>query len=255
MDLKVIGCGGAYIDKSNHQPCYLISEKNTSVLLDLGCGSVSRMSDLGVYYAGIEYVFISHLHPDHVADLPALIQARLMKHYTDHGDIKGLVPLKIISGEGVHERLKIILDILDDELHNFFTMICIKDGDTAVIGDFTLKVHKTPHQGSVSYASRWEAGEQALSYTGDSIYTEPLADFVKDSNILICDSSSGTSTESNARHMSAFEAGKLASGASVEKLILVHTYENISSEDLMKAARKEFEGTVVLGRNLEGLFL
>ena len=72
MKLTVIGKYGPYAKSGNHAAsCYLVSGNSTNLVMDLGPGSLSRLTEV-ISPEEITAMFISHLHYDHTSDLLAL---------------------------------------------------------------------------------------------------------------------------------------------------------------------------------------
>ncbi|MHB8891043.1 MAG: MBL fold metallo-hydrolase, partial [Candidatus Limnocylindrales bacterium] len=72
MRLTVLGAGPAYTDRDGATgACYLVSEADTHLLLDLGQGSFTRIFH-HVPPTDLAAVVVSHLHPDHFIDLVAM---------------------------------------------------------------------------------------------------------------------------------------------------------------------------------------
>lgn len=55
----------------------------THFLIDVGSGALRRIREAGINPDTIEAVFITHVHPDHVADLIPLIQMYLLSRAAD----------------------------------------------------------------------------------------------------------------------------------------------------------------------------
>lgn len=88
-----------------------------------------------------------------------------------------------------------------------------------------------------------------ITYSGDTRPCDALVNLAKDSDILIHESTFGDQDQSKAVenwHSTAKEAAQIAKKAGAKKLILTHISTRYrKSEDLKKAAQKEFENTVV----------
>ena len=69
MELKVLGSVSPYCKLNRNCPGYLITEKDTKILLDCGNGCLSLIDIKDLKNMT---VIISHLHPDHYGDLPTL---------------------------------------------------------------------------------------------------------------------------------------------------------------------------------------
>jgi ribonuclease BN (tRNA processing enzyme) len=102
------------------------------------------MTEQGIDFHMIRHVFISHLHPDHVSDLAALIQTRVVVSAFNIVNQK-LPKLQIYVGEAIYERTETLLRIFVDELSNVYDLVCIREGEYNTVGDFTLVVMKVKH--------------------------------------------------------------------------------------------------------------
>ena len=71
MKLTVIGKYGPYAKSGSHAAsCYLVSQGETNLVMDMGPGSMSRLTER-IDIEKISALFISHLHYDHTSDLLA----------------------------------------------------------------------------------------------------------------------------------------------------------------------------------------
>ena len=69
--LTPIGVGTAYSRPGDVQSCYLVQAHDSSVVLDMGAGSLNRLQQV-IAPEDLDAVVISHGHPDHCIDLLAL---------------------------------------------------------------------------------------------------------------------------------------------------------------------------------------
>ncbi|NOR85149.1 ribonuclease Z, partial [archaeon] len=90
-----------------------------------------------------------------------------------------------------------------------------------------------------------------IVYTGDTKYTDNIARFSNEADVLICDSTFSSEFETRAidfMHTTSRQAGKIAKKAGVKKLILTHIsrrYQETSDGEkkLLEEAKKEFKNT------------
>jgi len=73
MVLTILGSGGAVPAHGRHPSAQLLRIAETLCLIDCGEGTQFRLHDFKLPWSKIRYVFISHLHGDHVYGLPPLI--------------------------------------------------------------------------------------------------------------------------------------------------------------------------------------
>jgi ribonuclease BN (tRNA processing enzyme) len=85
MQLIVLGSGSALPVPDRSPPGYLVSTPDTLLLLDCGSGTLGRLARLGVHPKMLSGIFLSHAHPDHIADLlPLLFSLRMPGCELDH---------------------------------------------------------------------------------------------------------------------------------------------------------------------------
>ncbi len=82
LSLLVLGSGGPDgADEDRASSAYLIFVDGVArVLFDAGGGSYARLVEAQVDVRDLEYIFLSHLHIDHMADLSAIIKLVLFQH-------------------------------------------------------------------------------------------------------------------------------------------------------------------------------
>ncbi len=72
--VQVLGSGAPGYVKDRANTSYLLWIGNQAkILMDTGGGSYGRLAQSGARFSDISMVLISHLHPDHVSDLPAVM--------------------------------------------------------------------------------------------------------------------------------------------------------------------------------------
>jgi len=72
MKLTILGSGTTDPTTKRNEPGYLLEIDRDLILMDAGSGTKEHIIDAGYDDKKINYIFISHTHVDHVADLPAL---------------------------------------------------------------------------------------------------------------------------------------------------------------------------------------
>ncbi len=67
MELIVLGRYGRYPARGGANSSYIVRNGDTAILLDMGSGTISRMSEF-IELNDIDAVIFSHLHGDHMSD-------------------------------------------------------------------------------------------------------------------------------------------------------------------------------------------
>ena len=74
LAVQVLGSGGPFAGSPRASTGYLVwSEGRAVAMVDAGGGTFLRFGEAGAKLSDLSVVAISHLHPDHVSDLPGLL--------------------------------------------------------------------------------------------------------------------------------------------------------------------------------------
>lgn len=75
IEFEVLGSGGPEIDGRASTSYLLWIDKKARLLIDTGSGSMLRFEQSGAKLEDLEAIVLTHLHIDHVVDLPSYIKA------------------------------------------------------------------------------------------------------------------------------------------------------------------------------------
>lgn len=74
--VQVLGSGGPELETKRASSAYLVwIGGKARALVDIGGGAALRFGESGARIADLDAIFLTHLHVDHTADLPALIKS------------------------------------------------------------------------------------------------------------------------------------------------------------------------------------
>ncbi len=243
MRLTTIGTGTAAPHPSRVGSAHLVEAGAVKLLLDCGSGCVHRMASLGVCWADITHVALTHFHADHVADLVMLVMAWRWGQLTPRDQ-----PLTLYgpTGTGAHmERLAALYgpwmlapgfpftvrDIGPDEVVNLPSGV-------------RLTPHPVPHTAeSVAYSVEHE--QRRLVYTGDTGFDEGLGAWAAECHVLLSECSLPDSLAVKG-HLTPREVGALAAIAKPQRLVLTHFYAPVEAVDIASEVAERFAGPVVL---------
>src|SRR5258708_11919235 len=115
--VQILGSGGPAFNAERASASYLLwVGPQAKLLFDIGGGSHLRFSQSGAKLADLAMVGISHLHPDHTSDLPALMWASNRARSAP-------LPLVGPSGNNVAPDFKVFLARLFDEKTGAFQVL------------------------------------------------------------------------------------------------------------------------------------
>src|SRR5215471_10365459 len=74
LAVQVLGSGGPQIKPDRASASYLLwADDKAKVLIDMGGGAFFRFGQAQAKFTDLAMMGVSHLHPDHISDLPALL--------------------------------------------------------------------------------------------------------------------------------------------------------------------------------------
>lgn len=243
MKLTVLGSGTCVPSAQRCSPGYYLETNDTTLLVDCGSGVLRQLDRAGKDFSALDAVFITHAHPDHIADLLPLIHALVAA--------PGLTIKKPVPVFGPPEIGTFIDACVFSLMKRIETLPVMfnEAGDKIDINDLFVFSSKTLHSEN-SFAYRFEQGERSVVLTGDSDYERSLVEFSMKATLLIADCSF-PDEEKVAGHMTPRECGRLAKEAGVRTLILSHIYPSHYPEtERVKECRKVYDGTVILAEDL-----
>ncbi len=111
FNVKLLGTGvGPRIDLQQFGPAILIEAGDEKLLFDCGRGATLRMAQMGISHGSISRVFLTHLHSDHVIQLPDL----LLTGWVGGGR---KVPLQVWGPEGTAVMMDQLLQAFAFDIH------------------------------------------------------------------------------------------------------------------------------------------
>ncbi|MDQ4045489.1 MAG: MBL fold metallo-hydrolase [Chloroflexota bacterium] len=248
MKLTTIGGSAAGTGTLQGCSCYLVQSDTTSVVLDLGPGTLQQLRS-HVDYRLIDGIVISHLHADHIADLVAL------RFTLSYNPVPAPAPVPLwLPPDGIAtlRRIAQAFESPDSGLEWFTDVLEVQEFDpngSVEIGDLTCTFTPTVH-----YVPCWAIrvhpadGTSDVFYTADTGPAADLASFGSGAKVVIAEATDVGESDQDfeARgHLTAVEAAQLASDIGAETLVLAHMFEERDPEGLMIAAEHVFDGTLL----------
>lgn len=238
---------------------HLLQFNGVNILLDCGEGMHGQMNKLKFDHFDLNYIFITHFHPDHF-NLDSLIQSIYVR--ARKGKIKK--SLKVYGPKTIEERFRMswdskhssgayekeLLPVLDLKFFEYADETEIKISNAKVIP------YKVLHKGINAYALRFLLNDKIVAYSGDSGVCGGLEKAAQNADIFICEAAINMDDNENnpSAHLTYSLAGDLAKKSNVKKLVLVH-YSGKDSNEVMEqeVKRSGFLGEIKIAKDLDSL--
>jgi ribonuclease BN (tRNA processing enzyme) len=236
--LTVLGSNASSPSRENAASGYLVEFDAKRVLMDAGPGVFTKLAEI-MDPGQLDAVVISHTHIDHCADVLALFA------YMAYGP-SGPIPIPVYAPVGTRDHIAAFARAGED--HVFHQVLDFREqepGDEVWIGDahitFGRAIHPVP-----ALVTRYDVGDGSLVYSGDTGPGGDLANMANGASLLLAEASlQGVRNHKTfAHHLTAADAGELATWAGVERLVLTHIPANIDPAVSVEQAMGEFAGPV-----------
>ncbi len=249
ITVTILG-SGTCVPSLRRSSCSVLMQIDSGRLLfDSGPGTMRRLLEAGTTIFDLDYIFYSHFHPDHTAELVPLIFAT---KYPDSDRRK--TPLTVIAGRGFGDFFAGLKAVYGQWIEPAPGMLKILEmanttRDSHRFREFTIDSAPVEHnEESIAYRIT-SSGGSSVVYTGDTDYSENLISLAKKADLLICESALPDGKRVKG-HLTPSLAGEIASRAGVGKLVLTHFYPACDRIDIEQECRKTYPGPLVLAEDL-----
>lgn len=252
MRLIVLGCSGSGPGPGSPASGYLVEAGGLRLALDLGNGTFGALQRHADPWA-LDAVAFSHLHPDHCADLTALVVHR--RYHPRPPFDATAAPLPVHAPAGAHARFARAYAPTEDDyaatdLTDVLTFHDLSAGarlaagagaDAVTVTAFAV-AHPCP-----SFALRVEHAGRVLTYSGDTGACDGLVDAARDADLFLCEASWPHGADNPPGvHLSGRDAGAHAAAAGARRLVVTHVPAWHDREELATEAKAAFDGPVDL---------
>lgn len=267
--------GGPRPNKMRNQSSIVIIVDDVPYVVDCGGGVSRQLVFAGVSLAKLRYIFITHFHSDHSLEYGPLIYNAWVTGFKGQIDAYGPPPItKVTKKFFEYMEYDIGLRIVDEGRPPLEPMVrtheIIRPG--VVMEDKNVKVtaalvnHPPVFP---SYAYRFDTKDRSIVWSGDTTPCDDLIELAKGADVLIHEVvykpglarllSRIPHAERLLQHIldshtTTEQLGIIARKAGVKKLVLSHFVPvddpTITDEMWTRDIKKEFQGEVILGRDL-----
>jgi len=231
LELTVLGSGNYAPGRGRvvRNPAgYAVKAGRALLLLDVGFGNVRQLARAGLRPDDVTDVLLTHLHPDHCGDLPALLFARRYQ--------EGPKPLRlrVWGPKGTRALVKALCAAWEPWLNpRGYALEAreLSDGGKVQGLGWVAEAKAVPHT-APALAYRVSRGSKSLVYTGDMEYDPALASFAAGCDLLVIESTCDQDDECDG-HLSPRKALALVEASRCSRAILTH----LSDSSAAAAAR------------------
>jgi ribonuclease BN (tRNA processing enzyme) len=262
-----VGTSGSVPAPGSAASCYLLrtvgdGDGEHRAVLDLGSGALGPLQEYLSPHE-LDAVLLSHLHPDHSADVSPL------HIWVRYHPVAGTVlreaegpPTERIALHGPCGSLRHLGTVLaqpgptgevdpqakGEDLARTFREEPWQEGRAVRVGPLTVTPLRVSHAGR-AYGLRIEQGGGILAYTGDSDLCPALFDVADGADLLLAEATFQEDRDPlRGFHLTGLRAGQLAARARVGRLVLTHLPPWTDPDTVRAEAARAYDGPIDLAR-------
>lgn len=253
--------GGPNFNLRRGETASLLLAGGVPFLIDCGYGTLRALVESGVSYLGIGHIFLTHLHDDHNADLPALLGHQWTQGRVTPTTVYGPYgTAALVQAANLYNQANTDIRLVDEarsvQPGDLFRGVAVEalPRPVTVLETADVKVSaventhypeearaKTPHR---ALSFRFDTADRSVVFSGDTAYSDNLVTLARGADMLVCeamdvgafrarfeqmvasgnyaDNPEGIWAHIVGTHTSAAEAGRMAAAAGVRTLVLNH---------------------------------
>ena len=251
--LQILGSGGPF-GKGRASAGYLLwIDGQSRIMIDAGGGTFAHFHEVGANVTDLQLLAISHFHPDHSAELPALL-------WPQNGSLTLVGP----SGDRAFPSVAEFLDglfgidgvfrVLNERFQFRTIEVDINSEASEILNERSVVVKSlgVPHGDVPALGFRVEVGGRSIAFSSDQNGTDPsFVEFVKGVDLLVVHFAGNEDGSGRADlHAKPSVWGEIANEAKVGRLILSHLSINQNFESNLDALKAVYSGPLTVAEDL-----
>ena len=256
MRIVLLGTGAALPDPDRcHTSILLTLNNGRHFLIDCGHGATRQMMRADVNPADVGHLLLTHLHHDHVSELPFFVLSGWILSRQDTLDIRGPRGTKSlvshlfeggafdadIRARSAYPVRQANIAAIRPKVTEYDAGVIFEDDDIKVTADH---VDHIPPEISPCYGFRIEAEGKVVAFSGDTAPCEAITRLSRDADLLIHECTFTEAFIEHRRksqvgtfsHTSPSDLGRLAAACRVKHLIATHIGHVDSLSPVLKRA-------------------
>lgn len=269
VSVVVLGSGGPEIDGRASSSYVVLKDHKAIALVDAGSGSMLHFEKSGAKLEDLEAILITHLHIDHVVDLPAYIKAGYFSNR-----VKSLPIIAPDGNEffpslskflqlqfGKNGAYRYMSDVLSPQSDSFEIVPKDIKQDTHIdFKSFHLDAVEVHHGIVPALAFRLIVDGKRIVFSGDTNNAKHnLEKILKNADLFIVDHAipMGANKYAKALHIDPKEIAIISQKAGVKKIVLSHRMNRTLGRETetLELMQKYYKGTIVFAEDNQQFIL
>ncbi|HEY7715803.1 MAG TPA: MBL fold metallo-hydrolase [Candidatus Binatia bacterium] len=266
--VTLLGTGAPPPRMDRFGPSTLVEAGGNKFIFDAGRGAMQRLHQLGIPFADIDGMFLTHHHSDHVVGFPDLWLTGWI------GRPWGMrsAPLEVWGPEGTRQMMEHLPQAFAVDIRvrrrNYpaegVTLIAheIKEGVVLGADGIEISAFEVDHGGEdlPAFGYRIDYGDRSVVLSGDTTFNENLIRHAEGVDVLVHEVTAGGGAAENARQLKRIAANHTTPDQAAEVFARVKPrlavfnhlllFGTATPEDLVPMTRKKYAGPLIVGEDL-----
>ncbi|TVP76357.1 MAG: ribonuclease Z [Gemmatimonadales bacterium] len=234
----VVGSGTLLPHGDRGSPAHLLEWGGEALLLDCGPGTVHGLARAGCPWREVRRIWVSHFHPDHLADLPGLAWA-----WAHGGRSDPLRPVELLGPPGLLERWNGMVRAFGGWMASPGGPLLVREvepgASMALSEALVMETLGTTHtEESQAVRFREPGGHRSVVYTSDTGSTPSLVPFMEGASLVVA-ACARPDPPGDIPHLTPGTLAPLLEEAGVGLVVTTHAYPELPARkvpDLLKKA-------------------
>ena len=265
VEIEILGSGGPEIDGRASASYLLWIDGKARLLVDSGSGSMLRFEQSGAKLEDLEAIVLTHLHIDHVVDLPSYIKAGYFTPRNRTLPILGPVGNQhfpstnefietLFGKKGAYRYMSDVLTPQSDSFQIIPEAIDAPNLVTRHFKSFTLNIINVNHGIVPALGLRIAIAGKNLVISGDTSNVDgQLEKLTENADLFIAHHAIPEihGTYANNLHMTPSIIADVANRSNVKKVLLTHRMKRTigNEEKSLKIMRKKYQGEIIFAED------
>ena len=263
--VEILGSGGPELDGRASASYLIWIDEHARLLIDTGSGSMLRFEQSGAKLIDLEAIALTHLHIDHVVDLPSYVKAGYFTRRSEALPIIGPVGnayfpstqeyLELTFGKrGTYRYMSDVLTPQSDSFQLLAESINAPSIQKRHFKHFELSIINVNHGIVPALAFRIDIGTKSIVISGDtSNLNMQLEKLAKNADLFIAHHAIPEmhGTYVNKLHMTPTTIAEVAQKAKVKKVLLTHRMKRTlgREKESLKIIKSRYKGNVLFAED------
>ncbi len=248
-EVIILGSGTCVPSIRRAGPSACFRAEGVTVLIDSAAGTLRQLARAGIPYDQVDFIFYTHLHPDHVGEFVPFVFAT--KYAPGYNRTK---PVRVLAADGFCSFYGSLKQAFGEWVEPGDHILEIEEVPVGMPASMQMPpltvstVHTVHTPQSLAYRIETSGGT-SVCFTGDTDFCPELIELASGVDLLVseCAAPEGKKIPG---HLTPSEAGRIAMDAQARRLVLTHFYPNCDTDDILTPCRAVFNGPVIKAEDM-----